>query len=143
MEPTDVKRRAEHLERLFDRAPMKHTFKMHLHFDDDGQAHFHMPHQSHFEHGLHDTHGGVIATLLDNAGWFTAALHYDTWVNTAELTVRLHEPANREALTAVGRMVRAGSKLAVTTMEVRSETHRLIATGSASFIVSSRSTDVV
>ena len=31
----------------------------------------------------------VIATLLDNAGWFTAAVEYDTWIATVELTVRL------------------------------------------------------
>ena len=141
MDPELRSRRAQRLAALFDRAPMKHTFGMALSFDADGRARFEMPHQREFEHGLKDTHGGVIATLLDNAGWFTAAVHYGTWINTAEMTVRLHEPANREALVAVGTMVRAGGKLAVTTMEVRSASGRLVATGSASFVVSTRTID--
>ena len=71
-----------------------------------------MPNNPALHHSLRDTHGGVIATLLDNAGWFTAATRYDNWVN-ATVTVRLHEPANQEDLVAVGRVVRAGGRLCV------------------------------
>ena len=117
---------------------MKQTFGMELCYDDDGNAVFHMPSNPAMFHSFRDTHGGVIATLLDNAGWFTAATRYDCWVNTSELTVRLHEPARQEALTGRGRVVRAGSRLCVVEMTVHSESGRLVATGSGCFVVSSK-----
>ena len=116
---------------------MKATFGMTLVFDEEGDAHFEMPHMADFQHAMRDTHGGVIATLLDNAGWFTAATRYDHWVNTAEMTVRLHEPANREDLTAHGQIIRDGKRICVASMEVRSVSGRLIATGTGTFVVSS------
>lgn len=121
---------------------MKRTFGMRLSYDGDGTAVFEMPHHPGFTHALGDTHGGVIATLLDNAGWFTAAVHYDTWVNTVEMQVRLLEPAKREDLKATATLIRAGKRLAVTTMEVRGASGRLVATGSATFAVSDIPTQV-
>ena len=138
MGSSEIQRRADLLCRFFDLAPMKHTFGMSLSFDEHGNAHFEMPHAPAFQHAMGDTHGGVIATLLDNAGWFTAATHYDHWVNTAEMTVRLHEPANQEDLIADGRVIRAGKRLCVASMEVRSVQGRLVATGTGTFIVSSK-----
>ena len=117
---------------------MKHTFGMELSYDGDGNAVFEMPYKAELSHAMKDTHGGVIATLLDNAGWFTAAVQYDQWVNTSELTVRLHEPANQEDLRAAGKIVRAGKRLCVASMEVRSVSGRLVATGSGTFVVSSK-----
>ncbi len=130
--------RANLMIRLFDQAPMKHTFGMVLSYDDAGNARLDMPHKVAFRNGIQDTHGGVIATLLDNAGWFTAAMQYENWVNTSELTVRLHEPANQEDLVAVGHIVRAGKRLCVAGMEVRSTSGRLVATGTGTFVVSSK-----
>ena len=122
------RQRAEQLMRFFEHAPMKRTFGMELSFDDAGNAEFAMPNQSKMHHAFGDTHGGVIATLLDNVGWFTAATRYDCWVNTSELTVRLHEPARQEALMGTGRVVRAGKRLCVVEMQVHSKTGRLVAT---------------
>lgn len=130
--------RTEFLSKFYDAAPMKHTFKLELSFDNAGNAHFVLPYQKEFCHSLLDTHGGVIATMIDNAGWFTAATRYETWVNTSELTVRLHEPANQEELRASGQIVRAGSKICVVSMEVKSASDRLIATGAGTFVVSEK-----
>jgi uncharacterized protein (TIGR00369 family) len=138
MTTAQIDRRAALLCKFFHLAPMKHTFGMELSYDGDGNAVFEMPHKEEFCHAMKDTHGGVIATLLDNAGWFTAAVQYDNWVNTSELTVRLHEPANQEDLRATGRIVRAGKRMCVATMEVRSDSGRLVATGSGTFVVSSK-----
>ena len=71
-----------------------------------------------------------------NAGWFTAATRYDHWINTSELTVRLHEPARGEGLVGTGSVVRAGRRLCVVSMEVRSDSGRLVATGAGCFVVS-------
>ncbi len=138
MDSDDLARRTAALVAFFSHAPMKRTFGMELSFGADGDATFSMPNNPAFHHSFRDTHGGVIATLLDNAGWFTAATRYDHWVNTSELTVRLHEPARKEDLLAVGRVVRAGRRMCVAEMSVRSATGRLVATGSGCFVVSSK-----
>ncbi len=127
--------RQEALADLFSRAPIKKTFGMELSFDEAHRAVFHLPHNPDLDHALKDTHGGAIATLLDNAGWFTAAVEYDTWIATVELTVRLLEPARGEDLRAVGTLLKAAKNIAITSMEVRSATDRLVATGAGTFAV--------
>jgi uncharacterized protein (TIGR00369 family) len=82
---------------------------------------------------LEDTHGGVIATLLDIAGWFAAAVHYSSWIATIEFQVRLLEPARKEDLITSGHLIRAGKSFAVSSMETRTKSGRLIATGSGIF----------
>ena len=136
MSTEDIQRRAARLAEFFGHAPMKQTFGMELSFDDDGNAVFEMPFRESLCHALKDTHGGVIATLIDNAGWFTAATRYDTWISTTEMTVRLHEPAHREDLHATGEVIRAGKRMCSTTMEVRTTDGRLVATGAGTFVVS-------
>lgn len=137
MSTDDIRRRADNLVAFFAVAPMKQTFGMSLSYDEQGDAHFDMPFKEALCHAMKDTHGGAIATLIDNAGWFTAATRYDHWISTSEMTVRLHEPANQDDLQAVGRVVRAGKRMCSTTMEVRTTDGRLVATGAGTFVVSS------
>jgi len=137
MSTEDIQRRAKLLAEFFSHAPMKQTFGMELSFNEEGNAVFDMPYKESLCHALKDTHGGAIATLIDNAGWFTAATRYDTWISTSEMTVRLHEPAHREDLYATGQIVRAGKRMCSTTMEVRTTEGRLVATGAGTFVVSS------
>jgi len=134
------KQRSEELEALFSRAPIKATFGMELSFNEKYEAVFELPHNPSLEHALGDTHGGVVATLLDNAGWFAAAVHYDTWIVTLEMQLRLLEPARKESLQSVGRVLRAGQNFAVAEMEVRTRSGRLVATGSGTFAVTSKET---
>jgi uncharacterized protein (TIGR00369 family) len=136
-----TRQRREELAALFSRAPIKKTFGMELSFNERDEAVFDLPHHPGLEHALGDTHGGIIATLLDNAGWFTVAVQYDSWIATIEMQVRLLEPARRESLRAVGRLVRAGQSFAVAEMEVRTATGRLVATGSGTYALTGLSTD--
>ncbi len=138
MSDDPIQRRTALLAQFFSHAPMKRTFGMTLTFDAAGDATFHMPNNPDMHHSFQDTHGGVISTLLDNAGWFTAASRYDFWVNTSELTVRLLEPARQEALIGRGLVIRAGSRMCVASMTVHSVSGRLVATGTGSFMVSSK-----
>jgi uncharacterized protein (TIGR00369 family) len=133
----DRQQRCEELLALFSKAPIKATFGMELSFNEMQEAIFDLPHNPGLEHGFRDTHGGILATLLDNAGWFSVAVHYDTWIATLEMQTRLLEPARRENLRARGRVQRAGSSFAVAEMEVHSESGRLVATGSGTFAVTS------
>ena len=137
MKSTHLDQRAAELIALFASAPIKRTTGMELRYED-GRAVFHMPYNPGFDHALGGIHGGAICTLLDNAGWFTAAVHYETWLGTVDLNVKMLEPAREEALRAEGRLLRAGKRLAMAEMEVRSEKDgRLIATGSGTFAVTS------
>jgi len=136
MTTEDTQRRADILIEFFGHAPMKQTFGMDLSYTAEGNAVFKMPYKESLCHAMKDTHGGAIATLIDNAGWFTAATRYDHWISTSEMTVRLHEPAHREDLHATGQIIRAGKRMCSTTMEVRTESGRLVATGAGTFVVS-------
>ena len=127
-------RRAD-LVALFDTAPIKHLFGMVLRYDDQGRAVFDLPYNPGLDHALKGTHGGAIATLLDNAGWFTVAPYHDTWIATVEFSVRLHQPVAGTHLTARGELVRLGRRLSVARMEVRTAEGALVATGSGTFTV--------
>ena len=142
MSDHDRRKRTDELVALFARAPIKKTFGMELSFDEEHRAVFELAHNPDLTHALNDTHGGVITTLLDNAAWFTAAVEYDTWIATVELTIRLLEPAQREDLRAVGRLVRAGNSIAVAEAEVRTVGGRLVATAAGTFSVTSAAFDV-
>jgi len=128
------------LKALFEKAPFKHTFAMELTFDINGNAVLDMPYNPSFDHALGGVHGGVIATLLDNAGWFTVAVHTTTWVSTVEFHVRLLEPVANSHLQSRGRLVRMGKRLAVADMDVRTPDGSLVALGSGTFLVTSMPT---
>jgi len=134
------KKREAELVKLFNKAPIKKAFGMTLRYDDSGSAIFEMPYNPALDHFLGGIHGGIISTLLDNAGWFTAAALYDNWVATAELTIRLLEPVQKVDLYSRGWIVKAGSRLVVAEMEVRTKDQELlVAKGSGSFILTSLS----
>lgn len=108
-----------------------------LTYTEDNRAHFELPYNPNFDHALDGIHGGAIATLIDNAGWFTAAQYYDTWLATAEFHVRLLAHARQETLFAVGEMVQVGKRTSVAKMELRGQDGRLIAIGSGTFMPTS------
>jgi len=135
---TKRKTRERELVALFGRAPIRQAFGMKLHYDEDGSAVFEMPYNPKLDHFLGGIHGGVISTLLDNAGWFTCAALSDYWVATAELSVRLLEPVAKVGLRSRGAIVKRGSRLMVCEMEVRTmDTDRLVAKGAGTFVVTS------
>ena len=123
---------------LFSKAPMKKTFNMILSYNHEDQAIFTMPFDQKFCHALGSIHGGVISTLLDNAGWFTIQPHYETWVNTIDLQVQLLLPTSNKSLISKGTLVKKGKAIAFSKMEVRDEDDNLIATATGTFAVSNK-----
>ena len=85
---------------------------------------------------LEALHGGVISTLIDNAGWFTASPYYDTWINTIDLQVQFLKPVSNGIITSVGEVVKIGKTIAFTNMQVFNQDNVLIAKGSGTFAVS-------
>ena len=123
------------LTELFHGAPISRALGMKLHYDSQKRAVFDFPRNLSLDHALQDVHGGMIATLLDNAGWFPVAAHYNCWVVTVEFQTRLLEPANQENLRSIGQILRVGKSLATAEMSVFGKSDRLVATGSGTFTV--------
>ena len=123
---------------LFAKAPMKKTFNMELTYNDQDQAVFNMPYDEKFCHALGSIHGGVLSTLLDNAGWFTVQPFYENWINTIDLQVQMLLPTSKKNLRSTASIVKQGKKIAFAKMELRDEDNALIATGTATFAVSDK-----
>ncbi len=123
------------LQTAFERASIAKTMGMCLTYDDEGNATVFLPRHSGYDHGMGDTHGGILAVMLDTAGWFTVAAHCRKMVLTADLHVRMLEGAKHQDLTATARVVRGGSRLATADMRLTSADGRLVATATASFSV--------
>jgi uncharacterized protein (TIGR00369 family) len=137
-EKSTLEERIEKLLSIYADTPVSKTLGMKLGYDDESRSVVEIPYQPELRHALGDTHGGVIGTMLDTAGWFAAATQYDTWVVTADLQMRLLTPARRQDLAAAGTVVQAGQRLCVCTMEVRTKANRLVAIGSGSFAPTAR-----
>ena len=135
---TDRSPDRDHLDRMahrFHQSRIAQTMQMQLRYDEAARAVVQFDYRSDYDHIFHDVHGGVIATLIDNAGWFAAAAWYPTWIVTVEMQVRLLEPAGCTGIRGVGEVVRTGGRIAVTTMSVLSDDDRLVAMGSGTFAV--------
>ncbi|MFC1668838.1 PaaI family thioesterase [Spirochaetota bacterium] len=131
----EIEDRQNYLTGLFNSSSIKKTFGMELSYDGDGSAVFYMPYNPGFDHGLNQIHGGVYATLLDNAGWFTVAQHYPTWIATAEMQMRLLEPAEKVDLIAKGRILKRGKKIAMARMDIRTKDNVIVSSGSGTFVI--------
>ena len=116
---------------MFHRANFLGYLGASIHFDDELRPIVTLPHKPELEHAMGGVHGGVLATLIDAAAWFAAAVHYPSWITTVEFDTRLLEPVVGEDLVAVGRVLRAGKRIAVAQAEVRTASGRLVAAGTA------------
>jgi uncharacterized protein (TIGR00369 family) len=131
----DEKDAQEYLIRISRNVPIMRTMGITLEYNEDGEAVFRMPRNPDFHHGMGDTHGGVFATLLDSAGWFTVAAKCGKFVLTSDLHVRMLQGAKNQDLVATGKLIRSGSKIAVAEMTLCSADGELIAVGTGSFAI--------
>lgn len=128
------KTRQADLVRLFNQqAPIAQVYGMTLSYDSDGSAVFDLPYNPRFDHALGGIHGGVFATLLDNAGWFTVAQYFDHWIATVDFNVHLLKHAKQEHLRARGKAIRIGKTLSVAEMEVTNLQGERLAVGTGTF----------
>ncbi|MCA8973499.1 MAG: PaaI family thioesterase, partial [Planctomycetes bacterium] len=126
------------LAEVYHTSPIGRTTGMRIDFDAQGCAAVSWSHRPDYDHALDEVHGGLIATMLDNAGWFTAAAAHGEWVVTAEFHVRLLRGTTGEDLRAEGRIIRRGSRLTVAAMDVCTASGIHIATGTGSFCPTGR-----
>ncbi len=139
--------RIQELLRMFnENAPIAHFFGMKLSYTDEanpvlsspGQcAVIDLPYNPNLDHAFGGIHGGVYATMLDNAGWFTAAAAHDVscWVATSELSIHFLEPAKSTSLRAVGRLLKQGKRQDIAEMYLYDGQGRWIGHGVGTFVV--------
>ncbi len=130
--------RIQQLLHLFNEVvPIARTFGMRLSFNDEGEAVVDLPYNPGLDHGLGGVHGGVYATMLDTAGWFTAAAAHDEscWLATSEMSIHLLLPVERASLRAVGRLIKRGKRQDVAEMCLYDGVGRLVGHATGTFIL--------
>ncbi len=124
------------LEEIYRTAPISKTLKSDIWFDEDGRAHFYLQFHPGICHALGDIHGGIIAAMIDNALWFTAAAQYPyVWITTTEFHTYLVKPPERQNIYSEGWIIHKGKRLAVARAEVKREDGALVAYGTGTFAV--------
>ncbi len=130
--------RKEELLRLFnEKAPIARTFGMKLSFTEEGRAVIDLPYNPTLNHALGAIHGGIYATVLDNAGWFTAAVLHELsrWLATSELTIHFLKPAQGVAIRGIGKLIKHGKRQDVVEAHLFDENGKLIAHAVGTFVV--------
>ena len=132
-----IQRIAELLHTFNQVAPIAHYFGMRLAYNDEGQAIVDLPYNANLDHALDGIHGGVYATMLDTAGWFTAAAAHDEpcWLATAEISVHFLAPAASTSLQAIGRLIKRGRRQDVAEMHLYDGQGRLVGHATGTFVV--------
>lgn len=121
------------LAEVYHRSPIGRTTGMRMTFDATGGATCRWRHCTDYDHALDQVHGGLLATMLDNAGWFTAAAAHGEWVVTSDFQMRLLAGTAGEDLRAEGSVVRRGRRLTVVSMQLFAESGLHVATGTGAF----------
>ena len=118
-------------------APIARTFGMALSYTDEGHAVIDLPYNPGLDHPLGGIHGGVYTTMLDTAGWFTAAAAHDAscWLATAEMSVHFLAVAERTSLRATGRLIKRGKRQDIAEMRLYDAEGRLVGHATGTFIV--------
>lgn len=84
-----------------------------------------------------NVHGGVIASLMDStiAVALNQQLDPKQGASTVEMKINYLRPANKGTLRGEGKVIQKGSKLMVGQGEIRDEAGKLVALGTATFII--------
>ncbi len=104
--------------------PAKGTVKITLH--PDARHH----------HGAGRIHGGILALLLDNAGFFASATVTEGfWTATTEFKINLLDSVGEEPVVAVGTVLRRGRHVIHAEMHACSSGGTKIAVGLGSYTI--------
>ena len=130
----NTKRQQELLE-LFNTGRIPKFFGFTLSFDEQGHAHVDLSYNPNLDQPC-GIHGGIMATLLDTAGWFAVAAQSKTiLVTTSELSIHFLNPAQECDLHAEGWVVKAGKRTLIGEMRVSKSDGEVAAIGTGTFVV--------
>jgi uncharacterized protein (TIGR00369 family) len=129
-----TRRQGELLE-LFSTGRIPKFFGLTLSFDEQGHAHVNLPYNPNLDQPC-GIHGGIVATLLDTAGWFAVAAQSKTiLVTTSELSIHFLNPVQECDLHAEGWVVKAGKRTLIGEMRVSKSDGEVVAIGTGTFVV--------
>ena len=137
--PVGLEGRRRFYRDMFHVTPVCKTTGFKMHYDDGGSAVITLVYNPGLDHPLGCIFGGILASMMDFAGFLTVAPHYEHWLTTLEYSTRILEQAKEVNLHARGIMRKIGRTAAFADMEVHSaDDNRLVATGSGVFHVTPR-----
>jgi uncharacterized protein (TIGR00369 family) len=101
-----------------------------------GEATLHLEIRDELRRNNGFTHGGVVASLADTAAAFAilTLLEPDQTTTTIDLTIHYLRPLIEGRATAIARVVRAGRRVLVSSVDVLDDKEALAATALTSFI---------
>ena len=120
----------------FERVPFAHLLGIELGEMRRGEATLHLEVRDELRQNNGVVHGGVLASLMDSAAAFAVLtlLEKDQTSTTVDLTTHYLRPLLKGRATARARVVRAGRRIMVITIDVLDETEAIVATALTSFI---------
>ena len=123
----------ERLAALFRQAPITMFLGQQLLRCDAGVAEVELPHRREFEQGLGVTHGGVVATIADTAGFFAAASLVGPGLATVEFKINLVAPVREETIRAKGTVAHRGHRLILCQINVTGANEAVVALAQATY----------
>ena len=131
----------DHINKLLhlfnESVPIAQCYGMRLSYTEEGNAVIDLPYNPNLNHGLGGIHGGVYATMLDCAGWFTAAASHgeSSWVATSEISVHFLLPSKETSLRGLGRLIKSGDRQDIAEMYLYDEENHPVGHATGTFIV--------
>ena len=137
--PETLEARRQFYRDMFHVTPVCKTTGFRMHYDERGSAVITLEYNQGLDHPLGCIFGGILAAMMDFAGFLTVAPHYENWLATLEYSTRILEQVKAVNLTARGILRKLGRTAAFADMEVHAvEANRLVATGSGVFHATQR-----
>ena len=87
---------------------------------------------------LQQTHGGILAALIDFAADFALVPHLGRFVPTIDMRVDYHRLAKPGDLTVKGRIIKLGRQFSVCEAEIRDAVGELIASGRGTYVTAEK-----
>lgn len=127
---------SDRVRKAFERVPFAQLLNLELGEISPGAAALHIEVRDQLKQNRGVVHGGVIASLIDTAAAFAllTLLEKDQTSTTVDLTIHYLRPLLGGRATAKARVIRAGRRVAVITVNVVDETETVIATALTSFL---------
>jgi uncharacterized protein (TIGR00369 family) len=120
----------------FEKVPFARLIGLEIGVLERGAATFHLPVRDELKQNKGLVHGGVIAALIDTAAAFAVVslLEPEQSTTTIDLTIHYLRPLTAGRATAQARVVKAGRRILVISVDVLDESEALVATSLTSYL---------
>lgn len=135
--PEDRQKYWESLIATANSSPYYQLIGMRITAIGEGEAYLAMPVETKLHHSRGIVQGGAIASIADAAAAFAvfSLVNPGEAVNTIEIKLNYLRPVSQGELTAEGRVVHKGKRIAVVDMEVKQDGGKMVAKGMATMMI--------